>query len=83
MGSKEVLEVFIPNTFDAKVVHAQVEPDGLLSVFSEARHVGMFEVSMACQTEFEEFVGKDATLWEVVHSFSDFHVDITINGLFM
>jgi hypothetical protein len=27
-GSKEVLEVFVTNVFDAKVVHAQVEPDG-------------------------------------------------------
>ncbi len=26
--SKEVLEVFVTNIFDAKVVHAQVEPDG-------------------------------------------------------
>jgi hypothetical protein len=45
--------------------------------------MGLFEVSMACQTEFEEFVGKDASLWEAVHSFSDFHVDITINNLFV
>ncbi len=37
---------------------------------------------MACQTEFEKFVGKDAGLWEAVHSFSDFHVDLTINSLF-
>jgi hypothetical protein len=28
-GSKEKLEVFVTNIFDAKVVHAQVEPDGL------------------------------------------------------
>jgi hypothetical protein len=27
-GSKEGLEVFISNIFDAKVVHTQVEPDG-------------------------------------------------------
>jgi hypothetical protein len=48
-GSKEVLEMFVTNIFDAKVVHAQVEPDGSWSVFPEARHVGLFEVSMACQ----------------------------------
>jgi hypothetical protein len=51
-------------------------------MFPEARCVGLFKVSMACQTEFEEFIGKDAGLWEAVHSFFDFHVDITINGLF-
>jgi hypothetical protein len=51
-------------------------------VFPEAMQVGLFEVSMACQMEFEEFVGKDAGLWEAVHTFFDFHVDITINGLF-
>jgi hypothetical protein len=51
-------------------------------MFPEARRVGLFEVSMACQTEFEEFVGKDASLWEAVHPFSDFHVDLIINGLF-
>ncbi len=44
--------------------------------------MGLFEVSLACQPEFEKFVGKDAGLWEAIHSFSDFHVDITINGLF-
>ncbi len=44
--------------------------------------MGLFKVSMACQTEFEEFVDKDAGLWEAVHFFSDFHVDITINSLF-
>ncbi len=44
--------------------------------------MGLFKVSMVCQMEFEEFVGKDAGLWEAIHSFSDFHVDITTNGLF-
>jgi hypothetical protein len=51
-------------------------------VFPENRHVGLFKVSMACQTELEEFIGKDAGLWEAVHSVSDFHVDITINSFF-
>ncbi len=27
-GSKKVLQVFVTNVFDAKVVHKQVEPDG-------------------------------------------------------
>ncbi len=45
--------------------------------------MGLFKVSMACQTEFEEFVGKDAGLWEAVQTFSDFYVDITINSLFV
>ncbi len=44
--------------------------------------MGLFEVSMACQTEFEEFVGKDAGLWEAVHTLPDFHVDKIINGFF-
>ncbi len=44
--------------------------------------MGLYEVSMVCQMEFEEFVGKDAGLWEAAHTFSDIHVDITINGLF-
>ncbi len=42
--------------------------------------MGLFEVFMACQMEFEEFVGEDAGLWEAVHTIPDFHVDITING---
>jgi hypothetical protein len=37
---------------------------------------------MACQKEFEEFVGKDAGLCEAIHTYPNFHVDITINGLF-
>ncbi len=44
--------------------------------------MGLFKVSMACKTEFEKFVGKDASLWEAVHTLSDFHLDITINGFF-
>jgi hypothetical protein len=59
-GSKEVLEVFITNVFDAEVIHTQGELDGSCNVFPEARHVGLFEVSMACKTEFKELVGKDA-----------------------
>jgi hypothetical protein len=27
-GSKEMLEEFVTNMFDAEVIHAQVEPDG-------------------------------------------------------
>jgi hypothetical protein len=37
---------------------------------------------MAWNMEFEELVGKDAVLWEAIHTLSDFHVDITINGFF-
>jgi hypothetical protein len=77
-----VLEVFATNIFDAKVILLQVEPDGPCSVFPEARCVGLFKVSMACQPKFDKFVGKDAGLWEILHTCSDFHVDITINGLF-
>ncbi len=44
--------------------------------------MGLFEVSMACKMEFEELVGKDAGLWEAIHTLPDFHVDITINGFF-
>jgi hypothetical protein len=51
-GSKKVLQVFVTNVFDAKVVYAQVEPDGLRDMFLEARHVGLFEVPMPCKMEF-------------------------------
>ncbi len=37
--------------------------------------MGLFK-SMACKTKFEELVGKDADLWEAVHTLSDFHADI-------
>ncbi len=40
----------------------------------------LFKLHMACKTEFEELVGKDAGLWEAVHTLSYFHVGITING---
>ncbi len=38
--------------------------------------MGLFKVSMAGKMEFEELVGKDAGLWEAVHTLPDFHVDI-------
>jgi hypothetical protein len=44
--------------------------------------VGLFEVSMAGKSEFEELFGKDVGLWEAVHTLSDFHLDITINDFF-
>ncbi len=44
--------------------------------------MSLFKVSMAGKTEFEELVGKEAGLWEAVHTFPDFHVDITINCFF-
>ncbi len=44
--------------------------------------MGLFEVSMAGKSEFEELVGKDAGLWEAIHTLPDIHVEITINGFF-
>jgi hypothetical protein len=77
-----VLQVFVSNAFDTKVVHTQVEPDGSWDVFPESRHARLFEVPIASKTEFEELVSKDARLWEVVHTLSKFHEDITIKGRF-
>jgi hypothetical protein len=37
---------------------------------------------MACKTKFEELVGMDAGLWKAIHTLSNFHVDIPINGFF-
>jgi hypothetical protein len=44
--------------------------------------VGLFEVPMACKSEFEELVGKDAGLWEAIHTLSDFHVDVIFDDIF-
>ncbi len=45
--------------------------------------MGLFEVTIACKTEFEELVGKDAGLWEAIRTVSDIHVDKNINGFFV
>jgi hypothetical protein len=37
-------------------------------MFQEAKHVELFKVPMACKTELEELVGKDAGLWKAVHT---------------
>jgi hypothetical protein len=55
---------------------------GCEACFQRPGRWGCTKASMACQMELEEFVGKDAGLWEAIHLFSDFHVDITINSLF-
>jgi hypothetical protein len=44
--------------------------------------MGLFEVPKTCKTEFEELVSKDASLWEAIHTLSNFHVDIIINSFF-
>jgi hypothetical protein len=48
-AAKKVRQVFVTDIFDAKVVHAQVEPDVLWDVFLEARCMELFEVPMACK----------------------------------
>ncbi len=77
-----MLQVLVTNVFDAKVINAQAKPDGLQDVFPKAMHVGLFEVPMACKTEFQELVGKDGSLREVIHPLSDLPVDKTINSFF-
>ncbi len=41
----------------------------------------LFEVSVLCKSLLEEFVCKNASLWQAVHTLMDFHVDITIYSI--
>ena len=74
----QVLEVVFSNVLDAKVVNGKIEPDRAVVVLPESGSVWLFEISVACKAFFEEFVGKDACLWETVHPFPNLDVDITI-----
>ena len=77
-GSEKVFEVVVANILYPEVIHAQVEPDGTGDVLPEAGRVRLLEISMAGEALAEEFVGKNAGLWEAVHSPAYFHVGITI-----
>jgi hypothetical protein len=84
-GNKEVLGVLVTNIFDAGVIHAQIEPVWQ-ACFQRPGMQGCLKYPWCARWSLrslvEEFVGKDSVLWEAVHSFSDFHFDITINSLF-
>ncbi len=44
-----MLEIFIANVFDTKVVNAQIKPDGLGDVFPKTVCVLYFKVAMPSQ----------------------------------
>jgi hypothetical protein len=47
-GSVEVLEVAVANILDPKIINRQVEPYLTGFVFSKAKGVQLFEVSVLC-----------------------------------
>ncbi len=44
--------------------------------------MGLVILPMFGKWFLEEFVGKNAGLWEAVHAFADFHVDVSIKMLY-
>ena len=55
-----------PNVFDAKVIYSKVEPDGACLMLSKSRSVQLFRVPMFAKALLEEFVDKDASLWQTI-----------------
>ncbi len=81
-GVVEVLEIVFPDIFDSEVVDGKIEPERAGFVFPQAWSVGLFVVPMAGKAFLKEFVGEDAGLRETLHSFPNFHVDVTVKCFF-
>ncbi len=82
-GVVEVLESVFLDIFDSKVVNGEIEPERAGFVFPQAWSVGLFVVPVVGEAFLKEFVGKDAGLRETVHSFLNFHVDVTVKCFFL
>jgi hypothetical protein len=76
----KVFGVFAANILDAKIVHTKCERYGLIVVLPEAWCDGTLAVAVLIQTSFLEFLRKYTRLWEAVHSFFNFDVDVSIGG---
>ncbi len=64
-----VLNVFMADVFDAKIVIAEGEGYRAKIVLPQAWCDGALEITMFVQAFFEELLHKDACLREVIHSF--------------
>ncbi len=43
----------------------------------------LLEVAVSCKVLLEKFVSQDAGLWWAIHSFANFHVDVTVKCFVM
>ncbi len=77
-GVVKMLEMFLANAFDPKVIYCKVEPCRKGFMFPYTGSVWLFEVSVFGKALFEKLVGQDASLWETIHPFANLPVDVTI-----
>ena len=52
-------------------------------VFPQAMDKFALVVTVFAEAFFEELLGQEASLWEALHVFPDFDVDVTILGVFV
>ena len=51
-GVEQMLEVFVANILNTKVIDREVEPHGSFDMFEKAGSVRLFEVTVWCQARF-------------------------------
>ncbi len=76
----KMIQVGITNVLDGKVVDNKCKHDGVPFVAPEPGSGGCFVVLKIGEADSEEFIGKDACLWETVHATAHFEVDPGVAG---
>ncbi len=76
-GIVKMLEMFLANVFDPKVIYCKVKPYQTGFMFPKTGSVWLFEVSVFGKAHLEKLVGQDASLWETIHPLAHLHVDVT------
>eukprot|EP00978_Attheya_sp_CCMP212_P049021 scaffold605156_cov122-Attheya_sp.AAC.1 len=73
-----MLGMFLADILDAKIVNNQIECDGLCLMGEETWGVLGLVVSRGFEVLDEVVVGKDASLGQAIHAFTDFNDDVAI-----
>jgi hypothetical protein len=75
---QEMVEMFDSNIFDAKVVHNEVELNGMPFVVPKYRCVVSFIVALREEVGSMKIIGKDARLRKIITALANFEVYPTI-----
>lgn len=75
-SSKEVVRVSFGEEFDAEIVDSKGEGGSAIGMAPEARGLTDREVAEGSKMSFELIVGQDGSLFEAIHPFADFDVNV-------
>ena len=77
-----MLGVVCIGVFDSKIVDDKAKLEITSVVFPKSRCVATWFVSVRFKVFFQGFVCDEPCLWESIHSFAHFEIDISIDYVF-